>query len=93
MAVSATKPTIAATATVIFTSQAKVTGKSRALVILISNPTGGQTVYLGDSGVTVGAGFPLLTGTSIELTIQGGESVYGIVSATTQVVNVLVSGA
>lgn len=67
---------------------------------VLHNPTGGATVYLGDSTVTDTTGFPLATGTEFrpeEISyrqLQGLDSdrLYGIVTTGTQVVHVLVPG-
>jgi len=61
--------------------------------ILIQNPSGGNTVYLGGTGVTSSDyGYILLAGTDMSVDLQNGESFYGIVASSTQTVNVLYQG-
>lgn len=55
------------------------------------NNTGAATVYLGGSGVTTSAGFPLAAGGQIAVDL-GGESLYGIVTTGTVSVTVLATG-
>ena len=56
--------------------------------VLVSNPTGGATVFLGGSTVNTTQGFPLLAGAAVSVDASG-EELYGIVAASTQDVNVL----
>ena len=82
--------TVATTPTLLF--DASVSGNAsypRAAIIAV--PTAGQTVFLGSSTVDTTNGFPVTAGTSVELQLVN-ETVYGIVAATTQTVNVLRSG-
>lgn len=58
---------------------ASALGGRRALII--SN-FGAATIYLGASGVTTAAGFPLLAGQSISLEV-GALAIYGIVASGT----------
>lgn len=57
--------------------------------ITILNPTGGQSVFLGGSAVTTAAGYELVSGASKDFDLEAGETLYGIVTATTQVVHIL----
>lgn len=79
--------TVATTATAIFTptNGAAVDRKSA----IIKNPAGGQSVFLGGSGVTTGTGYELESGDIVDVSLLHGDTIYGIVAATTQVVHVL----
>ena len=58
--------------------------------VKVQVPTGGQTVYLGGSDVTVANGYAVATGAeSHEFTLARGEVLHGIVNATTQAVRVI----
>lgn len=79
--------TVAATAGgTLIVSKGGTAGVPRA--VLIQNPTGGQTVYLGANGVDTTEGFPLVPGATIGWDLVD-ESVYGIVATGTQAVKVL----
>jgi hypothetical protein len=54
--------------------------------IIITVPTGGSTVYLGDASVnTSSLGFPVVAGATFTWPMAS-ESIYGIVASSTQVV-------
>lgn len=55
--------------------------------VLIKNPSGGQTVYLGGSTVD-STGYQLASGDIISIDLVG-QALYGIVAATTQSVYIL----
>lgn len=55
------------------------------VAVLIANPAGGQTVYIGLAGVTTSTGLVLASGASI--TIPTISAVYGIVASSTQTVS------
>lgn len=59
------------------------------VTVQVTVPSGGQTVEIGDSGVTFGTGTPVSAGAAVAIDLERGEKVYGIVSAGTQVVRVL----
>lgn len=63
--------------------------------ILIKNPSGSVTIYIGGSAATADTaatgGYPLLPGAELAVTVRG-EVVYGIVATTTTSVNVLRQG-
>lgn len=62
--------------------------------VLVQNPSGGATVYLGGEGVTTTAyGFELAAGAAFAIEIQDGEKLYGVVASSTQTVNVIRQGA
>jgi hypothetical protein len=62
--------------------------------INIQNPVGGATVYLGGTGVTTNNyGCELLAGASFSVELQQGEKVFGVVSSSTQTVNIFRQGA
>jgi len=56
--------------------------------VIIQVPSGGATVYLGDANVnTTTLGFPVVAGATFTWPLAG-ESIYGRVAASTQVVTV-----
>jgi hypothetical protein len=83
-AITATRVTVATTATLVYTS---ATGGS---TVLVRNP-GTVSVYLGAADVTTATGFELGAGDNIALPLGGTDPVYGIVAAATNVVHVLES--
>lgn len=90
MTVSGSRITVAVTATLLASSNNRQGDQS----VKVQNPTGGQIVYIGGSSVTATAyGYALAVGAEASFVLKSGESLYGIVAATTQVVNVLNSGA
>ena len=92
MAVSGTRVTVATTATLLLTAQGKA-GSQQEVNVRVQNPTGGQVVFLGNSAVTASAyGYSLAVAGEVLITLKNGESLYGIVAGTTQVVNVLATG-
>lgn len=61
--------------------------------VLIQNPAGAVTVYLGASNVsTANYGYLLTNGTDFAIDLQVDEAIYGIVASSTQVVNILRQG-
>lgn len=81
-AVSATRVTVAATATVIFTARGGVSK------VLIRNPTA-VSVYIGGSGVTTATGFEIAAGDAVSVALEKQEAIYGIVASGTAIVHVL----
>lgn len=59
--------------------------------VVISVPAAGATVYLGDASVTTSTGFPVAAGGVFKWGLTG-ESVYGVVAASTQAVNIAERG-
>jgi hypothetical protein len=60
--------------------------------VIITVPTGGATVYIGDASVnTTTLGFPVVAGSTFTWPMAS-ESIYGIVASSTQVVTVAESG-
>ena len=56
--------------------------------VIISVPSGGATVYLGDASVnTTSLGFPVVAGSTFTWPLAG-ESIYGRVASSTQVVTI-----
>lgn len=79
--------TVAATATALPT-----TGLTDRVNLLIKNPAGGSTIYVGSSTVTASGaaqGIPIAAGEAISLEVRQGVTVYAIVAAATQDVNIL----
>jgi hypothetical protein len=61
--------------------------------ILVQNPTGGVSVYLGGAGVTSSAyGYILAAGSNISIELNQDEALYGVVASSTQSVAVLRQG-
>ena len=89
MALSHARPTVTATASAIAGDSNDRSGQS----VLIQNPSGGATIYLGGVGVTSSAyGYALAGGSDISIDLSGGESLYAITASGTQQVNVLRQG-
>lgn len=55
-------------------------------------PAAGQTVFIGGADVTVANGFPVPTGTFSPALDLISESIWAVVAATTQAVNILARG-
>jgi len=61
--------------------------------ILVQNPTGGQAVFIGGSGVTTASyGYKLAIDSTITIELNQDEALYAVVAATTQSVAVLRQG-
>jgi hypothetical protein len=90
MAVSTASVTVATTATQL--SGADSGGSTSGQSVAVYVPTGGATVYVGSSAVTTAIGFPVAAGEKMAFSLEPGESLYGIVAASTQAVNVFRSG-
>lgn len=91
MAVDSRQVSVGTTATELtatdLNTRYETNGYSSSLVI--KNPTGGQTVYIGDSTVTTSNGYALEAGDVLPLDLRPNDRVYGRVAATTQTVGVL----
>lgn len=84
----ATKVSVTTAATALIPAALGIAGDPADVVISI--PTGGQTVYVGGADVDSTNGFPLPSPqTPLTFRIKNGR-LYGIVTATTQNVNVLI---
>lgn len=55
--------------------------------VWVHDPTGGASVFVGDSTVTTSNGFELEAGESQSFDIEPGEALYGIVASGTQTVS------
>ena len=65
------------------------TGSVRKIVVHV--PTGGQSVFLGPSGVATTTGLEVEAGTDMtQMQLLPGDALYGIVAATTQAVSYMV---
>jgi hypothetical protein len=84
-AIVATRVTVATTATLLYTA---ATGGSN---VLIRNPAGGASVYLGAAAVTTATGFELVAGDAVTLPLGPSDPVYGIVTTGTVIVHVMES--
>lgn len=98
MAVVATRPAVDTTAggTVIAAGLSTVEGEQsdiRAVRFLLKNLTGTASIFLGPSGVTTANGFEWkITDPPLEIELEPGESLYGIVAAAAQTVHALRQG-
>ena len=80
---------VAATTTLISAAEAGRDGQT----VLVQNPAGGATVYLGGAGVTTASyGFTLEGGVAFAIDLQVGEALYGVVASSTQSVSVIRQG-
>lgn len=86
MSLESSAVTIAATATVI------ATGKTGASWVYLHAPTGGNTIYIGPSTVTVANGLELPKGALQTIWLAEADTLYGIVATSTQSLMVLKSG-
>jgi hypothetical protein len=61
--------------------------------VLVQNPSGGASVYIGSTGVTTTSyGYLLAGGSVFEINLQDGEALYGVVASSTQSVAVIRQG-
>lgn len=88
MAIRHAKKTITDEATLI----ADASNDREGFLLKINNPSGGVTVYLGASGVTTTAGYPMVTGTSLEVRLLKDEKIYGIIASGNQDIFTLSQG-
>jgi hypothetical protein len=95
MAVSATRPVAGAAATLLASNAVPgAEGDFRSVHVLIKNLTSTAPVFLGgDNSVTTGNGFQWdVSDGALEVILEPGESLYGIVAATAQTLHVLSAG-
>jgi hypothetical protein len=89
MALTHAQVSVGTTATLLSATGAGRDGQT----VLVQNPTNGQSVYIGGTGVTTASyGFLLLAGTAFAIELQDGEGIYGVVASTTQTVGVIRQG-
>ena len=86
MSLESSAVTIATTATVI------ATGKTGASWVYLHAPTGGNTIYIGPSTVTVANGLELPKGALQTVWLAEADTLYGIVASSTESLMVLKSG-
>lgn len=68
-------------------------GDYRSRTFLLKNVTASATVFLGASGVATGTGFAWAAADGpLEVELEPGESLYGIVASTPQTIHVLRQG-
>jgi hypothetical protein len=73
---------------------AAASGDRDGVRVVVEVNTGGQSVFLGGSDVTTANGLQVASGAkSHEIVLARGESLYGIVAGTTQVVRVFKTSA
>ena len=101
MALVVTRPSVTTTATLIAENTTSATvdkptegGADYFLVrFRVKNLTGTASIYLGPSGVTTANGFEWAVADGmLEFELEPGESLYGIVAATTQTVHAIKQG-
>lgn len=94
MSVAATHPSVGTEATLILANASDRGGQdSGAVKALLRNVTGSATIFLGGSTVVTASDFPWLAADGpIEIELEPGESLYGIVAAVAQTVHVLKQG-
>ena len=89
MALTHAQVSVGTTATLLSATGAGRDGQT----VLVQNPTNGQSVYIGGTGVTTSSyGFLLLAGTAFAIELQDGEGIYGVVASSTQAVGVIRQG-
>jgi hypothetical protein len=89
MALTHAQVSVGTTATLLSATGAGRDGQT----VLVQNPTNGQSVYIGGTGVTTASyGFLLLAGTAFAIELQDGEGIYGVVASSTQTVAVIRQG-
>lgn len=82
---------VGTTATALNTADTSPSAKK--VTILVTNPTGGATVYLGGAGVTTTSyGYILAAQGELSIDINADEVIYGVVASSTQNVAVLKQG-
>lgn len=90
MALSHSRVSVGTTATILSTTAVGRSGQT----VSIQNPSGGATVFLGGAGVTTTAyGYALAAGTDFSIELEFDEAIFGVVSSSTQTVNVIRQGA
>jgi hypothetical protein len=90
MAVTHGIVSVSSTATLLSSGSAGRDGQT----VLVQNPSGGNNVFLGGSGVTsTSYGFLLEGGVAFAVELQTGESLFGVTASSTQNVSVLRQGA
>lgn len=97
MAVTVTQPSVATTAggTLVAQNTAADPGEGdyRTRKFLLKNFTATATVFLGPSGLTTANGFAwAVSDGPLEVELEPGEALYGIVATTAQTVHVLSQG-
>ena len=86
MSLESSVVTIGVTATVI------ATGKTGVSWVYLHAPTGGNTIYVGNSNVTIANGLELPKGALQEIWLAETDVLYGIVATSTQALMVMQSG-
>ena len=86
MSLTATNITIGTTATLI------ATGLNGQSVVYLHAPSGGNTIYIGNSTVTTATGLELSKGAPISFWLAETDKLYGVVATGTQPLMVMQSG-
>lgn len=89
MALTHAQVSVGTTATLL---SAAVSGRD-GQTLLVQNPTGGVNVFIGGAGVTTSSyGYLLTAGSAFAIDLQDGETLYAVVSTSTQAVGVIRQG-
>lgn len=84
MPITSGQVTVGTSATAVITNNS---GSVQELHVAV--PSGGQDVFFGGSGVTTSNGFTEAGGTELIMDIEPGDTLYGVVAASTQSVSYL----
>ena len=71
---------------------ALATGKVGASYVYLHAPTGGNTIFVGPSGVTTATGYELHKGETATFWLAETDKLYGIVATSTQALMTMQSG-
>lgn len=83
MSLKSTRPAVTAVASKLVSASSASISDRRS--VLVNNPSGGSTVYLGGSDVTTSNGITLPAGSSLPLTLGYGDDLWVVAAGTTAV--------
>ena len=83
MALLSSRPSVTTTRSKIVDASTASSSDKRS--VLVNNPSGGSTVYLGGSDVTTSNGITLPAGSSLPLNLGYGDDLWVVASGTTAV--------
>lgn len=83
MALLSSRPSVTTTRSKIVDASTASSSDKRS--VLVNNPSGGSTVYLGGSDVTTSNGITLPAGSSLPLTLGYGDDLWVVAAGTTAV--------
>lgn len=88
MTLSASTASVTATAaSVIVTAEGNAMKPTSAIIKV---PSGGTTIYIGNSAVDSSDGFPIAATEAVEVNVTEGEDVYAVADSGGQAVNLLI---